>query len=124
MATDCGVTDFMSEQDTLAAKKYDLRRLEEQSNKVNEAYDILKTPTGTQQNQFFRNKKVLLSGSSDYLKSREFKSSKSKNPELLKRETMEEDASNISMMSVTTNVNEQPINVNYTDQLEQNVKQL
>jgi hypothetical protein len=69
------------------------------------------------------------SQNSDFLKSREFKSSKSRNPELYRPsgnplEDLDEDASNISMMSVTTNLNEQPVNVNFTEQLEQNVKQL
>ena len=121
MATECGVTDFMAQQDKEASKKFDIKRLEECSNQINEAFDSLKTPTGTQAQQttFFRNKpRVLLSGSSDFLKSREFKSSKSRNAELnkLTGNTHEDlDDSNISMISVTTNKNEQAPNVNFTD---------
>jgi hypothetical protein len=68
-----------------------------------------------------------MSGSSEgFLKSREFKSSKSKNAELLKLklppvnplETEEPDEDDISMMSVTTNKNEQPKEVDFTEQLE------
>lgn len=126
MASEAEVQEFMVEQDKQQATQFDLRRLEQRSTQINEAFDILKTPTAAgapQQPNFFRNKKILLSGSSDFLKSREFKSSKSRNAELNRPsgnplEDLDEDASNISMMSVTTNLNEQPVNINFTEQLE------
>jgi hypothetical protein len=44
MAKDIGETEFMKEQDQEVALKYNLKKLKEQSNEVNEVFDGLKTP--------------------------------------------------------------------------------
>lgn len=44
IADEQGESDFMKTQEKETAKKFNLKQLEEQSEQINEAYDILKTP--------------------------------------------------------------------------------
>jgi hypothetical protein len=91
---------------------------------------VVRTPNQQSSRQKIKPLLIVSSSSNDVPKSREFQSSKTKQGEPYRSSNLvnplssgDLDESNISMISVTTAKNEQlPLNVNYTDQLEQNVK--